>query len=81
MDPRLFPVTADAYAFHGMLIAIPGVYAAGGLVRGLLVDVSPWDPLTLSAVIGGLSLVALGACYLPACRVTRIDPARLLRQS
>jgi putative ABC transport system permease protein len=64
----------------GMLIAIPGVYAAGGLVRSLLVDVSPWDPLTLSSVAGGLLLVAMAACYLPARRVLRIDPAPLLRQ-
>ena len=27
----------------------------------------------------GLGLVALGACYLPAHRVTRIGPAQLLR--
>ena len=38
----------------GMLIAIPGVYAAGGLIRGLLVDISPWDPITLLAVAFGL---------------------------
>jgi putative ABC transport system permease protein len=64
----------------GMLIAIPGVYAAGGLIRGLLVDVSPWDPSTLSAVAFGLLFVTMVACYLPARRVLRIDPARLLRQ-
>ena len=63
----------------GMVIAIPGVYAAGGLVRGLLIDVSPWDPFTLSAVALGLMLVTTAACYLPARRVLRIDPAPLLR--
>jgi putative ABC transport system permease protein len=63
----------------GMVIAIPGVYAAGGLVRGLLIDVSPWDPLTLSAVALGLMLVTTAACYVPARRVLRIDPAPLLR--
>jgi putative ABC transport system permease protein len=64
----------------GMLIAIPGVYGAGGLIRGLLVDVSPWDPFTLSAVALGLLLVSMAACYVPARRVLRIDPAPLLRQ-
>jgi putative ABC transport system permease protein len=64
----------------GMVIAIPGVYAAGGLVRGLLIDVSPWDPLTLSAVAIGLLFVTTAACYVPARRVLRIDPAPLLRQ-
>jgi putative ABC transport system permease protein len=64
----------------GMVVAVPGVYAAGALIRGLLVDVSPWDPLTLAAVTLGLLLVALTACYVPARRVLRIDPASLLRQ-
>jgi putative ABC transport system permease protein len=64
----------------GMVIAIPGVYAAGGLVRGLLVDVSPWDPVTLAAVAGALLVVAMAACCVPARRVLRIDPASLLRQ-
>jgi putative ABC transport system permease protein len=64
----------------GMVIAIPGVYAAGDLVRGLLVEVSPWDPLTLTAVAFGLLVVTLVASYVPARRVLRIDPALLLRQ-
>jgi putative ABC transport system permease protein len=62
------------------LIAIPGVYAAGSLIRGLLVDISPWDPFTLITVAVGLLFVTMAACYLPARRVLRIDPAPLLRQ-
>jgi ABC-type antimicrobial peptide transport system permease subunit len=65
----------------GMLLAIPGIYAAGGLIRGLLVDVSPWDPFTLAAVAFGPLFVTMAACYVPARRVLRIDPARLLRQN
>jgi predicted permease len=63
----------------GVLIGAPGVYAAGGVIRGVLVGVSPSDPLTLTAVAIGLALVALAACYLPARRVLDIDPARSLR--
>jgi putative ABC transport system permease protein len=64
----------------GMLIGIPGVYAAGRLVQGLLIDISPWDPGTLLFVAVGMALVTLAACYLPARRVLVIDPALLLRQ-
>jgi predicted permease len=64
----------------GMLIAVPGIYAAGDLIRSLLVDVSPWDPPTLSAVAAGMLFVTVSACYVPARRVLRIDPASLLRQ-
>lgn len=64
----------------GVLIGIPGIYAAGGLIRGVLVGVSPSDPLTLLAVALGLGLVTLLTCYVPARRVLKIDPAQLLRQ-
>jgi len=64
----------------GLLIGIPGIYFAGGLIRGVLVGVSPLDPLTLVAVAAGLMLVAMIACFFPARRALRIDPARSLRQ-
>jgi predicted permease len=64
----------------GVLIGAPIVYAAGGLIRGVLVGVSPSDPLTLLAVALGLALVTLLTCYVPARRVLKIDPAQLLRQ-
>jgi putative ABC transport system permease protein len=64
----------------GLLIAVPGVYLGGRLIGGLLVDVSPWDPRTLSAVAFGLLFVTMGACYVPARRVLKINPAPLLRQ-
>jgi predicted permease len=63
----------------GLLIGAPGIYLAGGLIRGVLVGVSPLDPLTLAAVAAGLGLVATVACYVPARRVLAIDPASSLR--
>ncbi|MBI4910783.1 MAG: hypothetical protein HY820_44630 [Acidobacteria bacterium] len=53
---------------------------ANGLIRGLLVGVSPSDPLTLLAAALGLVLVTMAACYVPARRALGIDPAQLLRQ-
>jgi putative ABC transport system permease protein len=63
----------------GLLIGAPGIYIAKGLIRGLLVGVSPYDPLTLLAAALGLLLVAMAACYVPARRVLGIEPAQLLR--
>jgi len=63
----------------GLLIGAPGIYLANGLIRGLLVGVSPSDPLTLLAAALGLLLVTMVTCYVPARRVLRIDPAQLLR--
>jgi putative ABC transport system permease protein len=64
----------------GALIGAPCIYLVGNLIRGVLVGVSPMDPLTLVAVALGLGLVTMGACYLPARRVLGIDPAQALRQ-
>jgi putative ABC transport system permease protein len=64
----------------GVLIGLPGVYAAGSLVRGVLVGISPTDPSTLAVVAAGLAVVSFVTCYVPARRVLRIEPAQLLRQ-
>ena len=63
----------------GVLIGVPGIYAVGGILRGVLIDISPFDPPTLAAVVAGLAAVTLLACYVPARRVLGIDPAQALR--
>jgi hypothetical protein len=64
----------------GVIIALPGVYVAGRLMRGVLIGVSPFDPLTLAAVAAGLAAVAITACYIPARRAGVIQPAQALRE-
>src|SRR5262249_38913886 len=63
----------------GVLIGLPGIYLAGDVLRGVLVVVSPLDSLTLLAVTLGLAFVSMAACYVPARRVLRIEPAQSLR--
>jgi putative ABC transport system permease protein len=64
----------------GLLIGAPGIYIAKDLIRGLLVGLSPYDPVVLLAAAVGLLLVAMAACYVPARRALRIEPAQLFRQ-
>ena len=74
---------ADAAAALAALKRQPGkdiVLFAGRVLAGTLVGVSPFDPTILLAVAGGLALVTLAACYIPARRVTGIEPASALRQ-
>jgi len=65
----------------GVAIGVPGVYATGRVIGGVLVGVSPFDPLTLAAVAAGLAVVAGVACYVPARRAARIEPAQSLLEN
>jgi len=63
----------------GLLAGVGGACALGRLLRSLLYEISPGDPLTLAAVVTTMSLVAVAAGYLPARRAARIDPMAALR--
>jgi predicted permease len=63
----------------GLALGLIGALAAGRLMQGLLFDVAPADPWVLGAVLALLAVVASIACYIPAHRVTRIDPVQALR--
>jgi putative ABC transport system permease protein len=52
----------------------------GSVLKSVLVGVNATDPLTLIGVSIVLAMVAALACYIPARRATRIDPAIALRQ-
>jgi hypothetical protein len=68
--------------FWGALGVIVGLVAAlplSRLMASLLVDVSPVDPLTYAIMGTGLLAAAVVASYVPARRVTRIDPVDALR--
>lgn len=64
----------------GLLVGVPGIYFSAQVLGQVLVGVSPFDAPTLFGVAAGLALVALAACYFPARRASRIQPAALLRQ-
>jgi predicted permease len=63
----------------GILLGLLGGAAFARLLTVVLVDLSPFDPLTFGSVSLCLTLVALLAMYLPARRATRVDPITALR--
>ena len=81
------PQAIRAVALPGVALALAGVVVgsvlagfASQLLRHLVWGVRPGDPLTFVAVGLGLLGVAAGASFLPALRVTRLNPAETLRQ-
>ncbi|HEX5436315.1 MAG TPA: ABC transporter permease [Gemmatimonadaceae bacterium] len=63
----------------GLIAGLAGALGASRLLRSLLFQVNPTDPLTLAGVCVVLVVVTLVAAYLPARRAMRVDPAQVLR--
>jgi putative ABC transport system permease protein len=63
----------------GVVVGVAGALALGRFIREQLFGVTSQDPVTLLAVSLLLLASALLACYVPAYRATRVDPAIALR--
>lgn len=78
-------VLKQVLAQGGRLAAVGvvvGVLAALGITRfmaSLLYGVHTADPLIFAAAAGVVTLVSVGAAWVPAVRATRVDPAVALR--
>jgi putative ABC transport system permease protein len=62
-------------AIAGLVLAL----AATRVLRGLLFETEPLDPLSLGAAALVLVASAVMATWLPAGRATRVDPIEVLR--
>jgi len=63
----------------GVVIGLVGAVALMQVLTSLLFGVQPAYWLTFGLVSGGLMLVALLACYVPARRAAKTDPLKALR--
>ena len=64
----------------GLVLGVAGALALTRVMRTLLFNVKPSDPLTIVAVAAFIAAVAAAACFVPARRATQVDPMRVLRQ-
>ncbi len=67
--------TALLAGLPGLLVALLGLRAASGWVQMAPVI----DPLTIAGILAFIVVVVLGACYVPARRAARVNPADTLR--
>jgi putative ABC transport system permease protein len=63
----------------GVVLGLAGAFGLTRVMKSLLYDVSPTDPLTFGVIALLLLSVALLACWLPARRATQVDPLIALR--
>ncbi len=66
-------------AAAGVAAGALGALALSRLIRGLLYDVSSFDPMTFCAMALLLGAVTVAACIVPARRATKVDPLIALR--
>ena len=65
----------------GLVLGVVGAYLSAGVIRGLLFGVTPNDPMTYIAVGVTMATIGVIACWIPALRAARIDPAIAMRAS
>jgi len=63
----------------GIVVGVVGALALASVIKSLLYEIPPRDPMTYVLVCVTLGAVALLASYIPALRATRVDPMNALR--
>jgi ABC-type antimicrobial peptide transport system permease subunit len=69
-----------ALAALGAVVGLVGAVAATRVLRTMLYDITPSDPVTYVAIVALLSGAAVLASWLPARRATRVHPTEALRE-
>jgi ABC-type antimicrobial peptide transport system permease subunit len=77
---RMILWEGGALLVAGLLLGVVGALAGSRLMSGLLFGVAPHDPTTLAVVAVLMGVVGVAACWLPALRAARIDPAVAIRR-
>ncbi|HTG83451.1 MAG TPA: FtsX-like permease family protein, partial [Gemmatimonadales bacterium] len=63
----------------GFVLGIAGAFFAVRVMQGLLFGVAPHDPSTFIGVAVMMAAIGVVACWIPALRAARIDPAIAMR--
>ncbi len=76
---RLMLVDGMWPAIVGLALGLAAAAGASRLLRTMLYQTQPLDPIVFAAVAATLLLVGAIACLVPAWRASRLDPIQALR--
>jgi predicted permease len=65
----------------GVALGVAGAHFGSRVMRGLLFGVAPNDPVTFITVAVVMTAIGVVACWVPALRAARIDPAITMRST
>lgn len=65
----------------GLALGMAGAFFGASVLRGMLFGVAPRDPTTFVVVALGMGVIGIVACWIPALRAARIDPAISMRSA
>jgi putative ABC transport system permease protein len=75
---RLVMREGGVIALAGLIVGVTAGVLAARSLSAVLFGVPPSDPWSMTAAAVLLGVTAMAACYLPARRASRVDPARTL---
>jgi ABC-type antimicrobial peptide transport system permease subunit len=76
---RLIVGHAVGLAVVGIALGLAGAFALTRVIRALLFNTSPFDPVTFAGSAAVLLFIVALSSYLPARRALRIDPSLAMR--
>ena len=76
---RLVLLEGFALSGIGIAVGLAGAFGASRLIRALLYQVSPTDPLVFAGTAAAVALAAVMGYLVPAFRASRVQPAAALR--
>ena len=65
----------------GLVLGVAGAFFGARVIQGLLFGIAPHDPATFIGVAVLMAAIGIGACWIPAVRAARVDPAIAMRSS
>jgi predicted permease len=63
----------------GLAIGIPIALSSTRILKSLLYELSPLDPVAISASVAAVAVMTIAAAWIPASRATKINPIQALR--